>query len=304
MPSAFEDRPASEKGSRHVGSAYINTPSGEVIGLWCTERLQEWDTAHRRWTITTSAGPTRVVALGHEHESGPTVVVVPGTNMNTAASLPFLAELAARYRVIALDVPGQPGLSAPQRPRKDRLAWYGRWLDEVLEQTVPDTAVVLGHSLGGAIALACPSERIAGRILIAPAGLVRLKVPPRLLAATLAWLAAPSPDRTHRLLHLMTGPTHPVAPHLVEWMTLVGRYCRTTLAPAPLAPALLDRCRSTPCVVATGAHDIFLPPNRLEPAVRDPLGTELRVLEGCGHLALDDDPAGVVELVDDLTGRL
>ncbi|WP_063131324.1 alpha/beta fold hydrolase [Nocardia fusca] len=287
-----------------MGSAYINTPSGEVIGLWCTEQLQEWRTAHRRWTITTTAGPTRVVALGHEHKSGPTVVVVPGTNMNTAAARPFLAELATRYRVIAVDVPGQPGLSAPQRPRRNRLAWYGRWLDEVLEQTAPDAAVLLGHSLGGAIALACPSERITGRVLVAPAGLVRLKVPLRLLAATLAWLAAPSPERAHRLLRLMTGPTHPVAPQLAEWMTLVARYCRTTLAPAPLAPALLDRCRSTPCVVAVGAHDIFLPPDRLEPAVRDLLGSELRVLEGCGHLALDDDPASVVELVNDLTGRL
>lgn len=285
-------------------TAYMNTSSSKVIGLWCTRQLQEWDTAHRRWTIMTSAGPTRVVALGHEHEPGPTVVVIPGTNMNTAASLPFLARLATRHRVIALDVPGQPGLSAPQRPRKDRLAWYGHWIGEALEQTVPDTAVLLGHSLGGAIALACPPRRVAGRVLVAPAGLVRLKVPPRLLAATMTWLAAPAHDRTQRLLRLMTGPEQTVAPHLTEWMTLVARYCRTTLAPAPLAPAVLERCRSAPCVVATGSHDIFLPPDRLEPAVRELLGSELHVLEGCGHLAFDDDPAGVVALVDDLTGRL
>ncbi|WP_280424427.1 alpha/beta fold hydrolase [Nocardia carnea] len=231
------------------------------------------------------------------------VVVVPGTNMNTAASLPFLVELATRYRVIAVDAPGQPGLSSPLRPRRDRMAWYGQWLAETLEQIVPDSAVLLGHSLGGAIALACPSERVSGRVLIAPAGLVRLKVPPRLLTATVAWLAAPSHDRTNRLLQLMTGPTHPVAPHLVEWMTLVARYCRTTLAPAPLGPELLARRRSTPCVVATGAQDIFLPPDLLEPAVRNLLGTELRVLPGCGHLALDDDPADVVGLVDVLTGH-
>ena len=284
-------------------SAYINTPSGEVIGRWCTEQLREWDTAHQRRTITTSAGPTHIVTLGPTHESAPTVVVIPGTNMNTAASLPFLAELATRHRVIALETPGQPGLSAPQRPSKDRLTWYGRWLDETLEQTVPDTAVLLGHSLGAAIALACPSERIAGRVLVAPAGLVRLKVTPRLLTATMAWLAAPSPDHTHRLLHLMTGPEQSVTPHLVEWMTLVARYCRTTLAPTPLPPGLLGSCRSVPCVVATGSHDIFLPPARLEPAVRDLLGTELRVLPNCGHLALDDAPAGVVELVDHLTGH-
>ncbi|WP_030523511.1 alpha/beta fold hydrolase [Nocardia rhamnosiphila] len=287
-----------------MASAYVNTASGEVIRLWCTEQLQNWRTTHRRWTIATSAGPTRMVALGHAHKSGPVVVVVPGTNMNTAACLPFLAELATRYRVIAVDIPGQPGLSASQRPRRDRMTWYARWLDEVLAQTVPETAVLLGHSLGGAIALAATSQRVVGRVLIAPAGLVRLAVPPRLLAATLAWLAAPSPERTDRLLQLMTAPTHAADPHLVEWMTLVARYCRTTLAPAPLAPELLDSCRSVPCVVATGAHDIFLPRGRLEPAVRDRFGTELRVLADCGHLALDDNPTAVIELLDDLTGRL
>ncbi|MFI1460947.1 alpha/beta fold hydrolase [Nocardia carnea] len=283
-------------------SAYVNAPSGDVIRLWCTDRLDDWSTPHRQSTVATSAGPTRVTALGHA--PGPVVVVVPGTNMNTAASLPFLAQLATRHRVIVVDVPGQPGLSAAQRPRRDRMAWYGQWLDEVLEQTIPDTAVLLGHSLGGAIALACASPRVAGRVLIAPAGLVRLSVRPRLLVATLAWLATPSRNRTARLLQLMSGPGRTVAPHLVEWMTLVARYCRSTLAPAPLAPELLGRCRSAPCVVATGSHDIFLPPGRLESTVRDRLGTELRILPECGHLALDDDPAGVVGLVDDLTGRL
>ncbi|WP_431939124.1 alpha/beta fold hydrolase [Nocardia grenadensis] len=140
--------------------------------------------------------------------------------------------------------------------------------------------------------------------MIAPAGLTRLAVPPCLLAATVTWPAAPSRDHAIRLLQLMTGPTRGVAPHLVDWMPLVARYCRTTLAPAPLAPALLDSCRSTPCLVATGADDIFLPPRRLERAVHDRLGTHLRILPDCGHLALDDDPAGVVNLVDELSGHI
>jgi pimeloyl-ACP methyl ester carboxylesterase len=184
------------------------------------------------------------------------------------------------------------------------MAWYARWLDEALEQAVPGTAVLLGHSLGGAIALACSSERVTGRVLIAPAGLVRLAVPPRLLTATLGWLAAPSTARTERLLQLMTSPTRSATPHLIEWMTLVARYCRTTLAPAPLDPAILVGHQSVPTVVATGSHDILLPPRRLEPAVRDLLGTDLHVIPDCGHLALDEHPARVADLLDELTGPL
>ncbi|NEW27707.1 alpha/beta fold hydrolase [Nocardia cyriacigeorgica] len=285
-------------------SAYLNAPSRELIRLWCNTQLQDSAISHRQWSITTSAGLTSVVELGHAREPEPVIVVVPGTNMNTAASLPFLAELASRRRIIALDIPGQPGLSASQRPSRDRMTWYGRWLDETLEQTVPNRAVLLGHSLGGAIALACSSQRIAGRVLVAPAGLVRLAVPPRLLTATLRWLAAPSYTSTGRLLQLMTSPTRGATPDLVEWMTLVARYCRTTLAPAPLSPQLLAGCRSVPTLVATGSRDIFLPPQRLRPAVSAHLGTELRVIADCGHLALDDHPTRVADLVDELAASI
>ncbi|ONM50018.1 hypothetical protein B0T44_14355 [Nocardia donostiensis] len=283
-------------------SIYRSAEGQRVIRAWCERRLDEWDVRHRRWNISTAAGPTSVVAVGTETPGPrPPVVVVPGTNMNTAVCLDFLAALAARWPVIALDVPGQPGLSAEQRPRKDRMDWYGRWLSEVVEHVSPGRVVVAGHSLGGAIALACPSDRIAARVLVAPAGLMRLSVPPKLLAATGPWLVTPGPVPTRRLLEQMTAPGGHIPEHLCDWMTLVARHCRTSLAPAPLDSATLADQRTAPCVVATGAHDVFLPPRRLGPAVRRRLGADLHTLEGCGHLALDEDPERIVDLVSGVT---
>jgi pimeloyl-ACP methyl ester carboxylesterase len=41
-------------------------------------------------------------------------------------------------------------------------------------------------------------------------------------------------------------------------------------------------------VVAVGAHDWFLPPCRLVPAVRRTMGLDVRVFPGAGHLTTTD----------------
>ncbi|MFJ8719695.1 alpha/beta fold hydrolase [Streptomyces violaceus] len=190
--------------------------------------------------------------------------------------------LAAHRPTVVLDVPGQPGLSADVRPRRGRSEWYGRWLTEALEQAVPGPDLVVGHSLGGAVVLASDSPRIAGRLLLSSAGLVRLRVPPGVVAATAPWLARPTPASTARVLRRMVAPGGRLPDELTEWMTPVARTCHSSLAPPPLPPELLAERRSVPCVVATGRHDVFLPPQRLGPAAQRHLGARFHVLDSSG----------------------
>jgi pimeloyl-ACP methyl ester carboxylesterase len=287
-----------------VTSVYKSAAARRLIQDWCRNRVDNWDVAHRRWDAVTTAGLTSVVAAGPDRVAAPTVVVVPGTNMNAAVSLAFVEKLARRWPTIILDVPGQPGLSADRRPRRNRMAWYGQWLSEALENTTTEPAVVVGHSLGGAIALACPSPRIVGRVLISPAGLVRLAVGPSILATTIPWLARPTTARTNRLLRHMLAPGHEVDEQLSVWMTLVARHCRSSLAPMPLSgPTLAAASGGAPCLVAVGRGDVFLPPDRLGPAVRRRLESDLRSLADCGHLGLDEQPDEIVALVAEVVTR-
>ncbi len=284
-------------------SIYRSAAGRQQVRDWCEERLDGWDTAHTRSEVATSAGRTHVVTAGPDPDgASPSVVLVPGTNMNTATCLRAVEVLSARRRTVVLDVPGQPGLSAERRPGRARATAYGRWLGEALEAAAPGPSVVVGHSLGGAIALACASPQIAGRVLVSTAGLVRLRVGPAVLAATVPWLVRPTAPRAARLLRQMAAPGSPVPDELADWMSLVGRCCRSSLAPSPLPPAVLADRRAVPCVAAVGNHDVFLPPRRLGPAVRRGLGTDLRVVDGAGHLLLDEDDgpvwiAGFVEEV-------
>ncbi|MDX2757140.1 alpha/beta fold hydrolase [Streptomyces europaeiscabiei] len=285
-------------------SLYRGAECQQRVRNWCLEQLDEWHLPHQRHEIPTTAGVTSVITVGPEPApAAPTLVLVPGTNTNGSTYRHISEALAAHWPTVVLDVPGQPGLSADVRPRRGRSLWYGRWLIETLEQVVPGPAVVVGHSLGGAIVLAADSPRIVGRVLLSSAGLVRLLVPPAVVAATVPWLVRPSVPRAARVLRRMVAPGGRVPDELAEWMALVARCCHSSLAPPPLPPRLLAARRSVPCLVATGRHDVFLPPHRVAPAAQRHLGTTLHVLDDSGHLLLDEAPDKIVALVESVLAR-
>lgn len=280
---------------------YKSAADHAVIARWCRERLDAWPVPHRRETLELGDARVHLTLTG----TGPTeVVYVPGTNFNAAASLTVAAALADRRPTAIVDLPGQPGLSSGERPRAAHRDWYARKLAESLEAAGIDRAVAVGHSLGAAVLLACDSPRIAGRVLVSPAGLVPLRVDPRMARTSLAWLLAPTPERARSMLEGFTAPGVQPPEPVVQWLNLVATHWRSTLAPPPLPAAMLRRLHGTPLLVATGAHDRFLPPDRLAPATRAKLGAELHVIDDAGHLAVDERPELIADLVDTLTARI
>jgi pimeloyl-ACP methyl ester carboxylesterase len=222
--------------------------------------------------------------------------------MNAATSLSLVAALARTYRVVVADVPGQPGLSAEARPHGNRLSAYGRWVDQVITHLQADRLILAGHSLGAAITLAGGTSGVAGLLLLDPAGLVRLRVSPSVMAATLPWLVRPTPARSaHLLRHLHAPGWQPSATH-IEWMTLAARHTRSTLAPSPLPGSSLRRWQAIPRAVLTGELDCFLPITSLRTTVRENLATDLQVLQGAGHLTPEEQTQAIAEAVEPLTG--
>ncbi len=223
-----------------------------------------------------------------------TVVVVPGTNFCAASCLPLLSVLAARCRVVAVDLPGQPGLSAADRvPTKGRLAWYGRWLEDAVGQITTAPVTVLGHSLGAAITLACASPLVSEQVLVSPGGLMRLHITPRVALASVSWLLARSPAASALLLRAMHGRARRPRPELVEWMTLVARHVRTSTDPGAAVIARHDVRRT----VVVGDEDAFLPVRTLAPVVLRSFGVELGVIAAAGHLITDEVPEALADAV-------
>lgn len=276
---------------------YRSEAAERVVRSWCEERLAEFTDLEALPQITTCLGPTR--AFRFEGGSGAPVVVLSGTNFNSALSASPASDMTAERDVVLVDLPGQPGLSCGKRPRGQRAQAYGTWFDEVLPELVDRPALVLGHSLGAAVALAGrPCPLVKGLVLVGPAGLTPAATSPELMRAALPWMIGPREDKSTRLLNFMSGPAsrYPVHP-LAHWMTMVGRYCRTSLAPGALATESLLAWQKKNVTVATGSEDVFFSPARLHGPARRFLDTDLHVLEGAGHLAPYESPEKIRELV-------
>ncbi|MEU8802044.1 alpha/beta hydrolase [Spirillospora sp. NPDC048819] len=283
-----------------MSSVYKSSRGRLAVRQWCSAALARADFPLAHATVDTSGGRVALVSAGHQ---GPRVVLVPGTGFNAAVALPWLRALSGRWATTVVDLPGQPGLSDPHRPRRGRVAWYGRVLDEVLAAADLDRVVLVGNSLGAAVALAADSPRIAARVLVSPAGLIRLTVEPALALASARWLLRPTPEHTRRMLRLFVAPGEDPPENEVEWMTLMAANCRTTLAPPPLPAELLARRTDRPCVVGTGEHDRFLPPRRLAPALRRTMDLELQILPSMGHLTTPDHLDAVVSLIAEVAAQ-
>jgi pimeloyl-ACP methyl ester carboxylesterase len=181
----------------------VYTRGQHAVRQWCADAIARAAFPLATATVDTSAGRISLTSAGGGRTR---VVLVPGTGFNAAVTLPWLEALSVRWPTTVVDPPGQPGLSDPHRPRRARLTWYGRILAEVLEPIDAERVVLVGNSLGAAVALAADSSRIAARALVSPAGFMRLSLDPKLAVASTLWLLQPTAEHTRRLLRMFVAP--------------------------------------------------------------------------------------------------
>ena len=261
---------------------------------WCERRLVEVDLPLERQTLDTGLGDSHVSTMG----TGPsTVVLLPGTNFNIASWLEVAVPLAKQHRVVSIDLPGQPGLSTPER-HKHVNDLYGIWLAETLKALEIGSCVLVGHSLGARIALAASVHLPGAKAIVAldPAGIVRLRITTAMLLASGNWFRKKDEPSSHALLALMTARGYEIPAHLVEWMTLVAKHTKTTLAPSQLPPARM-RAIEIPINVFIGEHDTFLPQRRVTWGVRKLPTVTVKWVENAGHLMPIEHPKVVVDAV-------
>ena len=237
---------------------------------------------------------------------GPPVVLIHGYGDTADAWRHVVPRLLASHRVIALDVPPFGRSADPDTPRL--LDFYKQFFPELLERLELDSATLIGHSLGGAIALHVALERpeLVQRLgLVAPAGLG--KAPPwwwNLLSGhSLVWhhaLSVPSPLTPvlirqglkrfldWRLFHDHTKLGHDIA-HLVDMhgrpadldrLLKAGRCCIESYT----GRLLEDSCAlDMPIWMAWGRHDGLVPSAHALAFRRAHPDAAVHIFEECGH---------------------
>lgn len=122
---------------------------------------------HADW-ITAEGVGTRVLRAGR---GDTTLVFIHGYGESLMSWRLILDRFTRGYRVMALDLPGY-GLSEKPDVAYD-LAFYRRWLGAVVAGETTGPVVVVGHSMGGELAVALAldhPDRVVAAVLLDPAG--------------------------------------------------------------------------------------------------------------------------------------
>ncbi|MER7130331.1 alpha/beta fold hydrolase [Streptosporangium saharense] len=138
--------------------------------------LDAWPVPAEHVRVPTREGETFVVVSGPRE--APPVVLLHGSGANTSMWRGDTVTWSQYFRTYAVDLVGEPGLSAPSRPALDSDA-VSLWLDDVLEGLGITGAAFVGMSLGGWTALDYAvrrPERVTRLALMCPGGVGRQKV--------------------------------------------------------------------------------------------------------------------------------
>jgi pimeloyl-ACP methyl ester carboxylesterase len=250
--------------------------------------------------------------------TGSPLVLLHGLGSSRRAWEPVLPALAARFDVIAVDLPGF-GDSEAMPPQVEPLpaalaASVASFLDD-LGITDPHVA---GNSLGGWVALELAAIRPAASLtLLSPAGLWSGGTPLYQSASLRAsrWLARRATRPLSRLMSyrlgrvLVLGQTHGrpvrISPaYAREAVRSLGTCVGFDAALRATLPRHYESAGpiSAPVTVAFGSRDHLLRRRQSRNLAELPAGTRVAALPGCGHVPMADDPAAVAALIAESAG--
>ncbi len=254
---------------------------------------------------------------------GPPLVLLHGVSLSAASWAPLFSALPG-CRLLAVDLPGH-GLSEPAGYRRGHVRQHARELiDDILDALGLDEAPVVGHSLGGMLALwyaATGAERISrlvamGEPAVALPG-VRVRMPLSLLTVRglgVAVLRSPAPRPVYRgmLAQGLGRAEVAAAPEsLIDALRLSGRRPENARSVASLMHAI-NRFRrprtesvlttpelsaiAIPTMFIWGADAPYLSAERAQPSIDQIPGATLHEVPG-GHGPWLVDPKRSAELI-------
>ncbi|BBZ61207.1 alpha/beta fold hydrolase [Mycolicibacterium monacense] len=254
---------------------------------------------------------------------GPAILLIHGIGDNSTTWNTVQTKLAQRFTVIAPDLLGH---GKSDKPRADySVAAYANGMRDLLSVLDIDRVTVVGHSLGGGVAMqfAYQFPQFVDRLILVGAGGVTKDVNIALRVASLPMgsealallrlpLVLPTLQVAGRLAGTVLGTTK-MGRDLAEMMRILAdlpeptassAFARTLRAVVDWrgqVVTMLDRCyltESVPVQLVWGTHDSVIPVSHARLAHAAMPGSRLEVFEGAGHFPFHDDPDRFVEIVE------
>ncbi len=257
-----------------------------------------------------SGGEIAYDVLGY----GPPVILVHGTPSRSYVWRNVASKLADHFTVYAFDLLGF-GESERREGLDVSIAAQARLLAELVETWGLEEPAIAGHDIGGGVALRAhliekvPFSRIAliDAVVLAP----WITPTTRHVKAHLD-VYETMPTAVFEAIvasHLRTATHGPMdedafAAYLEQWSGALGQrlYLQKdaqldeddTAAFEPLLPSI-----EVPVRIVWGEHDAWLPPTIAERLHGILPNSDLRILPGTGHFAMEDSPAEVAGTLDE-----
>jgi pimeloyl-ACP methyl ester carboxylesterase len=156
-----------------VTSIYRSAAGENAVRERYQQFLRYWPIPNQHLRVPTREGETFVVACGAEGASP--LLLFHGSGANSTMWMGDVAAWAPHFRIYAIDMIGEPGLSAQSRPPLASAA-YALWLDDVLQALALTRVSMVGVSLGGWLALDYATrypERVRSAVVLCPGGVGR-----------------------------------------------------------------------------------------------------------------------------------
>jgi pimeloyl-ACP methyl ester carboxylesterase len=263
---------------------YKTEAGGREIVRRYEQVLANWPLPAERRRVPTREGETFVLVCGPD--DAPPLVLLHGSGSNAAMWMGDVTAWARHFRVYAVDVVGEPGLSAPSRPSLGSGA-CALWLDDVLDQLGVERAAVTGASLGGWLALDYATrrpDRVERLALLCPGGVGRQKV--RVLLKVLLYKPF-GQWGLRRSVREVAGIDPVATPDVADYVTRIFTHFLPRREKLPVFADEALRALTIPVLVIVGADDAMI----------DSHGTAARfgslvphadvtVLPGVGHSVL------------------
>jgi pimeloyl-ACP methyl ester carboxylesterase len=257
----------------------------EILDLYY-DKLEELGITYEIHTLETSFEDTNILITGNK--TGPPLVLLHGSNGCAPIAIEALIGLVNDFRIYAIDVIGQPNLSAETRPdmRSDA---YGQWIQEILSRLYIHNVTIVGISFGGFISwktLLFDERRISKAFLIVPAGIVNgnpIQALWKVFLPMKRYMKTQKQKYVHRFLAALFTQEDPFA---FRFLSKVFLHFKMDFSPIPLINKKEAAGVKTPLYLAGAEYDLLFPGKKMLHRARKifPSLQETFFLEGSKHV--------------------
>lgn len=265
--------------------------------------LRLWPVPHTSRMLPTSYGQTHVITSGPE-DAFP-LVLLHGGYASSTMWFANIADLSAKFRVIAIDTIGEPGKSVPSQTNASRYD-CAAWLEQVFKQLELQKAHVVGLSRGGWMALNLAMhapQRIERVVLLSPAASF-ISLTPFFQALSRVVIRIPVRSVLKAVLHSWVAPGFVINEvfekqfvlGLLLWNWAVNSRGYSGVMPSVFPSEELGKLHM-PILMLTGDHDRLNPPRAIQRA-RDIIPhLEAEIIPQAGHMLSIEQPGSVDQRV-------